>query len=268
MNAGMKMLMVDAARKRGSGRSGGRMGYSEGNYARMGYDSAEGTYGARNGMEMGYGKMGMEPESRRRRDSRGRFRSEMGEVDDDYGEMNNRNGYGRSEMEPREMRSGMRGFPNRPFPVYEGGNGMNQIGFNAGEEFPSEYRMEATHYTGNEMEYMQGAKMGGYSSGSSHTLTKEMAEEWTGSMKNEDGTKGPHWTMEQVKQVMAQKGIDTNPVEMWAVLNMMYSDYCSVFKKHGVNKMDLYIDLACAWLNDKDAQKGKTARYFEEIVKH
>jgi len=261
VNAGMKMLMVDAARKGNSGRSGGRMGYPESNYARMGYEGAESGYG---GMEMGMEDM----ESRRRRDSQGRFRSEMGGMEDAYREMENRNGYGRSEMGSREMRSGMRGFPNRPFPVYEGGNGMNQIGFNAGEEFPSEYRMEATHYTGNEMEYMQGAKMGGYSSGSSHTLTKEMAEEWTGSMKNEDGTKGPHWTMEQVKQVMAQKGIDTNPVEMWAVLNMMYSDYCSVFKKHGVNKMDLYIDLACAWLNDKDAQKGKTARYFEEIVKH
>jgi hypothetical protein len=98
-------------------------------------------------------------------------------------------------------------------------------------------------------------------------MTKEMADEWTHGMKNEDGTKGPHWTMEQIKQVMAQKGIDCNPLEMYPVMNALYSDYCSVLKKWNMNKVDFYVDLACAWLNDSDAVPNKASAYFEHIVK-
>jgi hypothetical protein len=31
--------------------------------------------------------------------------------------------------------------------------------------------------------------------------------------------------------------------------------------------MDMYVDLACAWLNDHDAMPDKAARYYEYIVK-
>jgi hypothetical protein len=108
---------------------------------------------------------------------------------------------------------------------------------------------------------------GGYSSDMSMPMTKEIAEEWTSKMKNEDGTKGPHWKMEQVKQLMAQKGIQYDPWEFFAILNAMYSDYCAVLKKHGVNTIDVYVDLACAWLNDSDAMPDKASRYYEYVVK-
>lgn len=331
MRKGAKMLMI--AESRSGNRVGGRGGSGGRSEMRSGMRN-----GMENGMEMGYGGMEMnEMEMRRRRDRRGRFRSEMenemggmenememrrgggsggrsemgyggmemrrgggrggsggrNEMEGGYGrsemgmesrggygrsEMESRGGYGRNEMEGRnemrggygesEIRSEMRGYPNRPFPVYEGGGGMNQIGFNANPEIETNYRMNATHKTGNEMEYKSNPKMGGgYSSSMSMPMNKEMAEEWTSKMKNEDGTKGPHWKMEQVKQLMAQKGIEANPFEFFAILNAMYSDYCAVFKKHGVNTMDMYIDLACAFLNDSDAMPNKAALYYECIVK-
>lgn len=52
------------------------------------------------------------------------------------------------------------------------------------------------------------------------------------------------------------------------VKRSVYSDYCAVAKKHGVNNVDFYADLAKAWLHDKDAVKDKAAAYYEYIVKH
>lgn len=214
-------------------------------------------------MNMDYGgMMGMDDmESRRRRDSRGRFRSDM-----DNGSME-MGGYGRSDMDGEEMRMG--GYPNRPFPVYEGGkSNMNPIGFDPYREVETNYRMNATHKTGNEMERRYSPKMGGgYSSDMSMPMTKEMAEEWTKNMRNEDGSKGPHWKIDQIKQVMTQKGVQYDPWEFFAIMNALYSDYCSVFKKHGVNTVDMYFDLACAWLNDTDAMPNKSALYYENIVR-
>lgn len=274
MNTGMKMMVL--ANRGGNAESKyrdrrGREHRENGEYAVRNYggmdnremDMVSGGYG---GMEMGMDNM----ESRRRRDSRGRFRSEMGDMNGgdmrmDY-DMESRNG----EYSSQGSEARMGGYPNRPFPVYEGGrSNMNQIGFDySGDNVRTDYGMTATHHTGNEMEYRKSSKMGGYSYSEGTPMTKEMAEEWTRSMRNEDGTKGPHWTMEQVKQVMAQKGIKYDLAEFYAILNAMYSDYCAVLKKHGVNNIDFYVDLAAAWLNDSDSVPNKAALYYECIVKH
>lgn len=99
-----------------------------------------------------------------------------------------------------------------------------------------------------------------------------MAEEWADGMENEDGTRGPHWTLDQAKQVMAQKGIDGSPLAFWVTLNAMYSDYCKVAKKLGVNTVEFYACMAEAFLNDKDAVGGggaeKLAAYYDSVVKH
>lgn len=258
MNTGMKMMVL--ANRGGNAESKyrdrrGREHRENGEYAIRNYggmnnremNMESGGYG---GMEMGVDNM----ESRRRRDSRGRYmRSEWDGMEDNYG---------------NETRMG--GYPGRPFPVYEDGrSNMNQIGFNANEDIRTNYEMTINSHDGDEMEHKTSQKMsGGASSYMAMPMTKEMAQEWTRGMKNEDGTKGPHWTFEQTKQVMKQKGIECDsPESFWAVMNALYSDYCAVFKKHGVNSMDMYVDLACAWLNDKDAVKNKAAAYYEHIVK-
>lgn len=102
-------------------------------------------------------------------------------------------------------------------------------------------------------------------------MDKHMAEEWTEQMKNADGTTGPHWPMEKIKPLMDQKPElqRFDFAEVYAVINMMYSDYCEVAKKFNANDIDFYVCMTKAWLNDKDAGAGKskTATYYEYIVK-
>lgn len=99
------------------------------------------------------------------------------------------------------------------------------------------------------------------------TFSMDTARAWTKKMKNADGTQGPHWTLEQAKQIMAQRKIGLDPVQFWVALNMIYSDYSPVAKKHGLGgSLDFYADLAKAFLDDKDAKPNKLARYYENIV--
>lgn len=102
-------------------------------------------------------------------------------------------------------------------------------------------------------------------------MTREIAEEWTERMKNEDGTKGPHWSMEQVKQLREQKKElqEFDLPDVYAVLNMMYSDYCEVAKKFNVSNIDFYVCMTKAWLDDEDAGAGKakTLMYYECVAR-
>lgn len=234
MTGAMKMLMMNNQSKDNGGRSGGARGYGNA------YDA-----------QMGMG------EGRQSRDSRGRFRSE--------GDM--RMGGDNDAMTDYYMPS-----PYIP-PIYDEGRNtpkMNKIGFASSSEMDREYHTSADYPETDEMGYHHSQTMMGHGKASGDMkLTKELAEEWMASIQNEDGTRGPHWKMEQVKQVMAQKGIGMDPVQFWVILNAIYSDYYKVLKKHGVgDKLDVYIDLACAWLNDKDAVKDKAAAYYEYVVKH
>lgn len=153
---------------------------------------------------------------------------------------------------------------------------MNKIGFVVeGEadripEMDPNYRQRQEYQRMDEMQYKKGGqRMMGYSRGNGYIpFTRELAEEWTSHMENEDGTRGPHWSMEQTKQVQAQRGIECPPEQFYAILNAVYSDYCKVAKKHNVNTIDFYSDLAKAWLDDSDAVPDKASAYYEYVVKH
>lgn len=95
---------------------------------------------------------------------------------------------------------------------------------------------------------------------------RDTAEKWTAKMENEDGTKGPHWSYEQITQMMAQKNIECDPAEFYAAANMVYSDYCKVAKQHNVNTVDFYFAMAKAFLDDADADDDKIGKYYEYIV--
>lgn len=154
---------------------------------------------------------------------------------------------------------------HRMTPTYDdrGDYKMNPIGF-------ARDGSDATMPQYHEMDVMPGSRMSrGYSESEYEPhFNRQMAEEWAAGMENDDGTKGPHWTLEQAKQVMAQKEIGGSPIAFWLALSMMYSDYCKVAKKLGVNTVDFYASMAEAFLNDKDAQPDKLARYYEYVVKH
>ena len=176
-------------------------------------------------------------ESRRKRYDNGRYAPQSRYDDDEY-EM-------REEYMPRSKR----------------------IGFERDVEdryrMEDEYRME-NHYGGEEHEQ----KMGHGGSYEEAEMDHETAKEWVSSLHNEDGTRGAHWSFERCKQLMEQNNIKCNPHVFWAVMNAVYSDYYAVFRKHGISGTDLYVDLALAWIKDKDAVPDKAEAYFECIVKH
>lgn len=212
---------------------------------------------------------GMWVDDRQRRDSRGRYM---------------RNEYGYDDGPSMDMDMNYPYYPRYPHipPIYERGGDydkergpMNKIGFALeGEmgrvppEFDRNYRTAADYRTMDEMAHRKSRWSGGYGHGSGvMPFSRELAKEWTNGMENEDGSRGPHWTMEQTSQVLEQKGFHCDPVEFFAILNSIYSDYSAIAKKHNVNNMDFYADMAKAWLEDKDAVKDKAAAYFEYVVK-
>lgn len=100
-------------------------------------------------------------------------------------------------------------------------------------------------------------------------IDHETAERWMQSLKNEDGTTGPHWTLEQVKQLMQQRGITgVDPIRVWVAMNAEYSDHVTVNRKYNMDRPEYYLDTALTtWLNDRDAIPNKEAAYYEYIVK-
>lgn len=99
-------------------------------------------------------------------------------------------------------------------------------------------------------------------------LTSRQINRWMEDLENEDGTRGPHYTKDQVEQYRHSLGITCDLPELYAATNMMYSDYCRVMKKYGADRPEVYVELARAFLDDKDAGvKDKLAAYYEYIVK-
>ena len=92
-------------------------------------------------------------------------------------------------------------------------------------------------------------------------LGEDLAKQWVECMENKDGTKGAHWTWEQVSQVNRDKKIAEETADVYAILNMMYSDYYS--PKFDVNT---YVELAKDWFNDPDGSECKTLKYYYYII--
>ena len=147
-------------------------------------------------------------------------------------------------------------------------NRRNPVGFAARFESPGS--ADASYQHMDEMAHRSGSKMehGGAMSHKMPKFDERTAKEWVAKMENEDGTRGPHWTMDQTTKVMEQRGIKEDPAKFYAALNMMYSDYCEVAKKLSANNMDFFAEMAKAFLKDKDAgSQDKLAAYYEYVVK-
>lgn len=164
---------------------------------------------------------------RRKRDSRGRFTSRMND------------GY----------------YPNGPY-MHEGRK--NQIGFNRGgahsyQDFDEEELMAILEEIPEEIPPMD-------------------TKHWMAKLENEDGTKGEHWNREQTAKVFKEHRVDertknkVSEEDFHITMNMLYSDYCKVFKENNINSIKVYVELSIAWLMDKDAAENKLARYFYCVV--
>lgn len=202
------------------------------------------------------------------------------------------NNYGREEMRDRPYYGGY----ERPVnvivePMRYDGAGMNTpennryTGYNKG----GSYNAYNDQYPPPMYEYPESRRIGfggnsetkgdrsemnsrniffGGSSSRKHSgeLTKEKAQKWTKHMKNSDGSTGAHWDFAQTKALGEKLGINVDPVEFYVAANMMYSDYCGVAKKFGLDTADFYGHMAKAFLEDKDAAPDKLKNYFEEVV--
>ena len=87
-------------------------------------------------------------------------------------------------------------------------------------------------------------------------------------MENSDGSKGPHWTLEQATAVANSIGVHVDPWIWFAALNMEYSDNFEVAQKYGLDRPEYYADLAKAFLFDEDGggPEAKIAGYYHGIV--
>lgn len=207
----------------------------EGNRSRMGYEPS-------NGYETRMGGMETEVESR--------FRDRRG-----------REHYNNGRFAP--MRSAYEGeMEGRMPPIYNPGNEYRNDGSNG--------RMIG-FYGGmggqDELSSYRNKHQMGHASSEMEPFDRKKAHEWVKKMKNSDGSTGEHWTFEQTSQVMKQRGIDCDPAEFYATMNMLWSDYGAVAKKFGVDSVEYWSELAKSFLMDKDAEKDKLALYYECIVK-
>ena len=97
-------------------------------------------------------------------------------------------------------------------------------------------------------------------------VDEETAMEWVEGMQNADGSKGPHYKIDQVEQWRSTNCMDCDKWEFFVAVNMMYSDYCKVAEKMNISKLDFYGHMAKAFLNDEDAGPHKLQKYMAEIA--
>lgn len=81
-------------------------------------------------------------------------------------------------------------------------------------------------------------------------------DEWKRRLKNDDGSSGEHFKDEHIKRAIESQGIRVEELGGFdtfsTAVNMMYSDYCTVARKYGVDRVEFYADMAKAFLMDKD----------------
>lgn len=195
-------------------------------------------------------------EMRRRRDSRGRYAEDENETEMRRGGYRNEMNEMTDAPEPGGLPAGNR---------YQAEGRMeNRM------EYPKPYALPRPigFHGSDEKQQMHKGNTEKHQGKESKELDPKTAYEWSEMLQNEDGSKGVHWTEEEVKPYMMQVRFSGNPIEFWIMMNALYSDYCKVAKRYGVDRPEFFAEMTKAWLEDKDAVQNKAAMYYECIVKH
>lgn len=100
---------------------------------------------------------------------------------------------------------------------------------------------------------------------------EEMARKAVSKMENEDGSRGQHWSIEETTSLANQHGIRMdekfNKYDWYVALNMVYSDYYRVIvNMTNSNNPKHFVELAKAWMCDKDIEEGKMWYYYVYIM--
>lgn len=102
-------------------------------------------------------------------------------------------------------------------------------------------------------------------------FNEEHARKAVSKMENEDGTRGPHWSIEETTSLASQYGVNLNNrfnrYDWYVALNMIYSDYYRVIMNiSNSNNPKHYVEFAKAWMNDKDIDEGKMWYYYVYVM--
>lgn len=101
-------------------------------------------------------------------------------------------------------------------------------------------------------------------------FNEEHARKAVSKMENEDGTRGPHWSIEETTTLANQYGVSLgnrfNRYDWFVALNMVYSDYYKVIINiTNSNSTKHFVELAKAWINDKDRENDKILELQKEV---
>lgn len=236
---------VDSRRGRG-------MDYA---YDRRDYRGSDYEYDSRRG-DRAYSE---QDNARGRRDYESNGQSDMARGD--YADMNRHyiRGDYNNEMDGHYSRGGSTYFPIEAMGTFNGYYGMPEDYARGGRrDYRSDYRSDYGYdYAGDYGE----------------TLSHKEIEKWNKKLMKEVEEKDKQFfSKESISRKAQQMGIKFdkyNEEELAVATAMMYTDYCMALKPFVGANMDVYVKLADAFLNDKDAAvKGgeKLAIYHDCIV--
>lgn len=92
-----------------------------------------------------------------------------------------------------------------------------------------------------------------------YRIPKEEAERIVRAMR----PKGQYWSYTQVMDLVKSKGVASDWVNWYLVMNMVYNDFCATAKHFGLqNDVEFFYHLAKDFIEDPDAKPMKVEKYF------
>lgn len=74
---------------------------------------------------------------------------------------------------------------------------------------------------------------------------------------------GEKYSYEIVESTLANKELEESDIiDYYLVMNMFYNDYKTVLDKYNMNSKEIITEFATAFIEDEDAPKYKTEKYF------
>lgn len=92
-----------------------------------------------------------------------------------------------------------------------------------------------------------------------YRIPKDEAERIVRAMR----PKGQYWSYTQVMDLVKSKGVTSDWVNWYLVMNMVYNDFCATAKHFGLqNDVEFFYHLAKDFIEDPDAKPMKVEKYF------
>ena len=92
-----------------------------------------------------------------------------------------------------------------------------------------------------------------------YRIPKDEAERIVRAMR----PKGQYWSYTQVYDLVKSKGVTSDWVNWYLVMNMVYNDFCATAKHFGLqNDVEFFYHLAKDFIEDPDAKPMKVEKYF------